>query len=231
MSSVVVCAEPRSLQQAGRFAAKLLGGAELRSFEELRREIPMQPGLVYLTHPDYDHLRSFLKFLKPTGVHVVIYYANRVAPADASRLGKLVGETRPSHTGVVFEAEAAAQSVLQYSKFAARKSVARASVARTRRLREHFGLTQAELANAIGVSVRTVQNWEKAGAASKPRQLRDLKELWTILTESIKRPDIPAWLRSANNAFLGQSPIDLLKDGKARDIIVELRRLQAGEPV
>ena len=97
-------------------------------------------------------------------------------------------------------------------------------------MREHFGLTQAELANAIGVSVRTVQNWEKAGAASKPRQLRDLEELWTILTESIKRPDIPAWLRSANNAFSGQRPVDLLKDGKTRDIIVEFRRLQAGEP-
>ena len=43
MASVVVCAEPSSLQQAGRFAAKLLGDADLRSFEELRREIPIQP--------------------------------------------------------------------------------------------------------------------------------------------------------------------------------------------
>jgi len=29
---------------------------------------------------------------------------------------------------------------------------------------------------------------------------------------------------------LGQRPLDLLKEGKARDIIVEFRRLQAGEP-
>jgi DNA-binding transcriptional regulator YiaG len=175
MSSVVVCAEPRSLQQAGRFAAKLLGGAELKSFEELRREIPMQPVLVYLTHPDYDHLRSFLKFLKPTGVHVVIYYANRVAPTDAARLGKLVGETRPSHTGVVFEAKAAAQSVLQYSKSAVRKGVATASVARTRRLREHFALTQTELANAIGVSVRTVQNWSSLAWRADPVNFETLR--------------------------------------------------------
>jgi len=39
------------------------------------------------------------------------------------------------------------------------------------------------------------------------------------------------WLRSANDAFDGRRPIDLLKDGKARDIVVEFRRLQAGEPV
>jgi DNA-binding transcriptional regulator YiaG len=231
MANVVVCAEPSSLPQAGRFAARLLGGAELKSFEELQHEIPIQPVLVYLTHPDYDDLRSFLEFLKPKGgPDVVIYYANRVAPADAAQLGKLVGETRPGHTTVVFEAKAAAQSVLQYSKSAARKNGIAGSGVRTRPLREHFGLTQTELAHAVGVSLRTVQNWEKAGATSKPRQLRDLEELWTILKESMKSSDIPAWLRSTNDAFSGQSPIDLLKDGKTRDIIVEFHRLQAGEP-
>ena len=231
MTSVVVCAEASSLQQAGRFAAKFLGGAELRSFEEVRRETPIQPVLVYLTHPDYDHLRSLLESLKPKGgPNVVIYYANRVAPTDAAQLGKLVGETRPAHTSVVFEAKVAAQSVLQYSKSTARKNGASPSGVRTRQLREHFGLTQTELAHAVGVSLRTVQNWEKAGTATKPRQRRDLEELWTILRESMGSSDIPEWLRSTNDAFSGQTPIDLLKDGKTRDIIVEFRRLQAGEP-
>jgi DNA-binding transcriptional regulator YiaG len=231
MASVVVCAEPSSLQQAARFAAKLLGDADLRSFEELRREIPIQPVLVYLTRPDYDHLRSLLEFLKPKGgPDVVIYYANRVAPTDAAQLGQLVGETRPTRTSVVFEAKAAADCIMQSSKLSARENGGAASGARTRELREHFGLTQTELARAIGVSLRTVQNWEKAGAASKPRQLRDLEELWAMLRESMKSSDIPEWLRSPNDAFSGQSPVDLLRDGKTRDIIVEFRRLQAGEP-
>jgi hypothetical protein len=38
MAAVVVCAESGSLDRAGRFAARVLGGAELRSFEELRRD-------------------------------------------------------------------------------------------------------------------------------------------------------------------------------------------------
>jgi hypothetical protein len=76
-----------------------------------------------------------------------------------------------------------------------------------------------------------VQNWERAGVAGSPRQLRDLEELWTILKESIKGSDIPIWLRSEGEAFSGERPIDLLKEGKTRDIIVEFRRLQAGEPV
>jgi len=227
MASVVVCAEPGSWQQAGRFATRLLGGAEMRTFEDLRRQAPVQPILVYLTHPDYDHVRSLLEVLRPASPDVVIYYANRLAPKDAAQLGKLVGETRPNHTSVVFEAKAAAASVLRHS----RSSKGTASSAnRTRQLREHFGLTQTKLAHALGVSLRTVQNWERAGVAGRPRQLRDLEELWTILKDSVKGSDIPAWLRSENDTFGGDRPIELLKEGKARDIIVEFRRLQAGEP-
>jgi DNA-binding transcriptional regulator YiaG len=231
MASVVVCAEPSSWPQAGRFAARVLGGAELRTFEDLRRQVPVQLILVYLTHPDYDHVRSLLEVLKPATPDVVIYCANRVAPQDAAQLGKVIGETRPNHTSVVFEAKAAAASVAQHSRSSVQKGgTGPSTTTRTRQLREQFGLTQTELAHALGVSLRTVQNWERAKAAGKQRQLRDLEELWTILKESVKSSDIPAWLRSENDAFGGGRPIELLKEGKARDIIVEFRRLQAGEP-
>jgi transcriptional regulator with XRE-family HTH domain len=230
MASIVVCAEPSGWQQAGRFAAKILGDADLRTFEELRRLKPVQPVLVYLTHPDYDHLRSLLRILKPASPDVVIYYATRLAPEEAAQLGKLVGEMRPKHTTVVFGAKAAAASVLGHSRSSGQRNGPRHSASRTRQLRERFGLTQTELAQALGVSLRTVQNRERAGAAGKPRQLRDLEELWTILKESIKGQDIADWLRSENDSFTGQRPINLLKEGKARDIIVEFRRLQAGEP-
>lgn len=230
MASVVVCADAGSWQQAGRFASRILGDAELRSFEDLRRRAPVRPILVYLTHPDYDRVRSLLEVLKPAKLDVVIYYANRLAPRDAVQLGKLVGETRPHHTSVVFGARAAAASMLQHSRSSASKDSTVPSAGRTRQLREQFGLTQTELAHALGMSLRTVQNWERIGVAGSPRQLRNLDELWIILRESIKGPDIPAWLRSENDSFGGARPIDLLKEGKARDIIVEFRRLQAGEP-
>src|ERR1700739_3993167 len=104
MANVVVCAEPGSWQQAGRFAAKVLGDAELRSFEDVGRRSSVQPILVYLTHADYDHLRTLLRILKPASPDVVIYYANRLAPEEAAGLGKLVGETRPNTTRVVLVA-------------------------------------------------------------------------------------------------------------------------------
>lgn len=231
MANVVVCAEPKSWQQAGRFAEKVLGDAELKSFEDLRRRTPVQPILVYLTNPDYHHLRLLLRILKPISPDVVIYYVNRLAPEDAVKLGKLVGEMRPNHTSVVFEAKAAAASLLKYSRSSGQRNGTGPSAGRIRQLRERFGLTQTELAHALGVSLRTAQNWERAGAAGRSHQLRDLEELWTILKESIKASNIPGWLRSESDAFRGRRPIELLKEGKARDIIVEFRRLQAGEPV
>jgi len=230
MAGIVVCAEPGSWQQAGRFAAKVLGGAELRSFEDLRRRASVQPILVYLTNPDYHRLRSLLQILKPSSPDVVIYYATRLAPEEAVQLGKLVGETRPNHTRVVFGAKAAVASVLGNSRSSGPRNITAPSASHTRRLRRHFGMTQTELAHTLGVSLRTVQNWERAGLAGKPRQLRDLEELWAILKVSIKGSDIPAWLRTESKAFAGQRPIELLKEGKARDIIVEFRLLQAGEP-
>ena len=51
-----------------------------------------------------------MRFLKPGIPDVVIYYANRLAPARAAQLGKVVGETRPTNTSVVFEAKTAARS-------------------------------------------------------------------------------------------------------------------------
>src|SRR5713101_8087436 len=169
MASIVVCAEPGSWQQASRFAQKVLGDAELKSFDDLRRRAPVQPLLVFLTNTDYHRLRSLLRTLKPASPDVVIYYANRLAPEEAAQLGKLVGETRPKHTSVVFEAKAAAASVRGHSRTSGAKHRSVSSTSRTRQLREHFGLTQRELAQAFGVSLRTVQNWEQTGEAPKPR--------------------------------------------------------------
>jgi len=231
MTGVVVYAERGSWQQAGRFATRILGGAELRTFEDLRRHTPIQPVLVYLTHPDYDHVRTLLENLKPATPDVVIYYASRPAPQDAAQLGKLVGETRPNHTSVVFEAKAAAASVLQHSRPSNQNGSAGPSANRIVQLRERFGVTQTELAKALGVSLRTIQNWEHSGVVSKSRLLRDPEELWAILKDSMKPSEIPVWLRSENDAFSGRRPIDLFIEGHARDIIIEFRRLQAGEPV
>jgi transcriptional regulator with XRE-family HTH domain len=223
MGSVVICASPKNLSRAGQFAKKTLREAELCTFADVFRDVPIANVLVYLTHPDYEHVRGLLKALKPNAPDVVIYYAKRPAPEEAAELGRLVGELRPRHTSLFFDAKAAIASVLRDPDHDAES--------RVRLLRRRFGLTQTELAHALGLSLRTVQNWEGKDAAVKGHRVRDLEELRDVLAAAIADPDIPVWLRSENKAFRGIRPIDLLIEGKSRDILAEFRRLQAGEPI
>jgi transcriptional regulator with XRE-family HTH domain len=230
MSSVVVCAMPVSLARAGQFAGRALPNAEVRTFADLLRKAPIEPVLVYLTHPDFDHLEGLLKTLKPNPLHVVIYYATKPTPDEAAQLGRLVGEVRPRHTAVFFDANAAAASILRLPHHG-RATAAGKSENRLRLLRERFGLTQTEMAGALGMSLRSVQNWEHGNTAAKGHRLRDLEELRSVLDEIVRGPDLPAWLRSENQAFSGRQPLELIVEGKARDILAEFRRLQAGEPM
>lgn len=230
MPEVIVCAEQRSWRQAGQFAAKALGDVELRSFEDVRHRRPVGTILVYLTDPNYQNVRSLLTGLKPGSPNVVIYYASRPALDDAVQLGKLVGELRPRHTSVFFEAKAAVASALSHSPVS---KPAKSALPATgpRLLRERFGLTQTEMAHSLDVSLRTIQNWERNPNSPKRRRLQDLDELWHTLQDSIKKESIASWLHSENETFGGKSPIDLVGDGRARDVIVEFQRLQSGEPI
>jgi len=92
-------------------------------------------------------------------------------------------------------------------------------------------LTQTQMAQALGVSLRTVQNWERDHTGGKGHRIRDLEELRSALVDLVADKDLPLWLRSQNRAFDGRRPVDLVIDGKSRDILAELRRLQGGEPI
>ncbi len=99
-------------------------------------------------------------------------------------------------------------------------------------LRTALGLTQAQLAVAIGVSERTVQNWE-AGRVSPQaeRRLRDLIELNETLERYIDPEQRQSWLISPNDASAGNAPRDWIIEGRPRDLLWEFRRMQVGEPV
>ena len=99
------------------------------------------------------------------------------------------------------------------------------------RLRATLGITQAQLASAVGVSERTVQNWEAGRVSSQAeRRVRDLIELKETLTRYIPADSLQQWLISANESFAGDAPRDWIIDGRARDVLWEFRRIQVGEP-
>jgi DNA-binding XRE family transcriptional regulator len=230
MPEVVVCATSQDLAQAGQFAKKRLTNAELRTFEETVRDIPIQPVLVYLTfrlaHPDDDHVSSLLKAMEPSAANLVIYCADHAAPEQAARLGRLIGEFRPHHTEIVFRAEEAVSALHMPHQGGQVPGDNRLHAMRVR-----LGFTQTEMGRSLGVSLRTIQNWEKEANAGRGHLLRDMQELMATLSDVLPESDIPVWLRSENNSFGGKRPIEVILDGRTRDIINEFRRLQAGEPI
>ncbi|HEV2247650.1 MAG TPA: antitoxin Xre/MbcA/ParS toxin-binding domain-containing protein, partial [Terriglobia bacterium] len=59
----------------------------------------------------------------------------------------------------------------------------------------------------------------------------DIAEFVDLMKDYIRPERQNEWLRTANDAFGGQTPLELLIAGKVRDVIVEFRRLQAGQPM
>lgn len=57
--------------------------------------------------------------------------------------------------------------------------------------REKLGFKQAELAQVIGVTGRTIQNWEAGVSAPKPPQVKAIERLLRILPPPVetKEPD------------------------------------------
>ena len=60
-----------------------------------------------------------------------------------------------------------------------------------RQAREKLGFKQAELADAVGVTTRTIQNWEAGVSEPKPPQVKAIERLLRILPPpvEVKEPD------------------------------------------
>jgi hypothetical protein len=61
--------------------------------------------------------------------------------------------------------------------------------------------------------------------------MRELQELSELVARYVEDEKIPAWMDSASDAFGGLTPRELIRDGRMRDLTLEFRRLQSGEPL
>jgi transcriptional regulator with XRE-family HTH domain len=98
--------------------------------------------------------------------------------------------------------------------------------------RKRLGLTQEEMAAALGIAPRTLQNWERGlGLSQMGKKVRDLSELLSMMDEFVIAPKEAEWLKTPLEAFRNRAPVDLIKEGKLRDLIVEFHRLREGQPL
>ena len=90
----------------------------------------------------------------------------------------------------------------------------------------------AWMANALNVTTRTLQNWEGGlGTSQMPKKTQDLRELFGLMDDYVVAPKEREWLETPLPVVQNRRPIDLIADGKLRDLIVEFQRLREGQPV
>lgn len=90
------------------------------------------------------------------------------------------------------------------------------------------GITQGQLGQAVGSSLRTVQNWAGGDTAPngvKLQRLLDLKFLVEELQTAYTEEGISIWLNSRNRNLSGQRPIDLLVAGNIDEVLAEAQRV------
>jgi len=98
--------------------------------------------------------------------------------------------------------------------------------------RKRLGLTQEQMANALNITSRTLQNWESGlGTSQMPKKTQDLRELLGLMDDYVIAPKEREWLETPLRAVQNRRPIDLIAGGKLRDLIVEFQRLREGQPV
>jgi transcriptional regulator with XRE-family HTH domain len=230
MSDVLVCAEPEIRDEATAFVSKLGARPQIYSMRTLKNWRERAKGiLIYLKGPEPSStLRSCLRQVsKNSSIHVVVY----THPADdhqAAEIGKIIGEFRPRRTYICFESKEVEE--IFHVRMGVTGKGRLGSLETLAGLREELVLTQVDLASALDVTTRTVQNWEKHGSGSE-RALRDFRELHDLLSKYIGVHEIAVWMDSPNDAFQKRTPRDLIREGKTRDLILEFGRLQTGEPL
>jgi DNA-binding transcriptional regulator YiaG len=90
------------------------------------------------------------------------------------------------------------------------------------------GISQQELGNAVGASVRTVQNWASGEAAPRSgsrERLLDLKYIVEELRSVYTEEGTEIWLHARNRNLGSRRPIDLITAGEVDAVIEEVQRL------
>ena len=237
MTEVIVYAEPESKNEAAQFVISLGGHPQSRSlYSEIRSSLQKTKGLViYLKGSEpLSAVRNRLRQVSRQHAPKTVVFTEHANQEKAAELGRIVGELQSRRIFICFNSEQVI-NVLGLrgtgKTHLLAQAISQASAQnRVAAVRKELELTQEDVANAIGISARTVQNWEAKGH-TPARKLRDLQELQELVRAYIDKANVSKWMDAPSEAFPGLTPRQLIRQGKTRDLILEFRRMQTGEPL
>ena len=97
-------------------------------------------------------------------------------------------------------------------------------------VRKELGLSQEELARVTGYSTRSIAGWESGQMLSDSarQKLTETDRLRAALAEIMPANTLGDWLRSPNDAFEGQTPLQVIERGEADRLWRMIFQIDAG---
>ena len=230
---LVVWAEQDALAEAKHAFSRFDASFRTIQATSLRKEIPTSKvSIFYLRDAEPNaEFESILKAFKGHKTSFVVLYTPHHSSDFAFRMGKIVGKYSLDRADWAFNLRHVEQLLRARNVVAHRghKAGERFEIAAARK---RLGLTQEQMANALNVTTRTLQNWESGiGTSQMPKKTQDLRELLGLMDDYVLAPKEREWLDSPLPAVQNRRPANVISDGKLRDLIVEFQRLREGQPV
>ena len=231
---LVVWALQKSLAEAKSLFAPYSPKFQIVPCNEMTPFAKATVSVLYLSNPEQETtVENVLVALRQCRVSKLLVYTPRHSSDFAFRVGTMVGRRKFAEAEWAFNWPHLRQLLKARNiQTHARHDIGESNDFSLLEARQRLGLSQKQLARALNVTARTLQNWESSkGISQMSKRTRDLRELLSRMDDYVVASMEKEWLLSPLEAFAGSSPQKLITEGRMRDLVIEFDRLREGQPV
>jgi len=231
---LVVWALQKSLAEAKSLFAPYSPKFQTVPCNEITAFAKATVSVLYLSNPELDStVENALVALRNCRVSTLLVYTPHHSSDFAFRVGTMVGRRKFAEAEWAFNWPHLRQLLKARNiQTHARQDRDTRNVFALFEVRLRLGLSQGQLAKALNVTGRTLQNWEAGkGTSQIAKRTRDLRELLSRMDDYVAAPTEKEWMSSPLEAFAGRSPRQLITEGRIRDLVIEFDRLREGQPL